>query len=175
MKARLFILTVFTYTAARGDEKNISAEGYLIAGIFTSQAEIDNSSVVKTGETPNGEMIYRALHPGDLKYVDINGDGIIDSRDAAMTHEAVLSEFIHHSSLFCKRWKVTGSSLTLESITGLQIRMMFRAAIQLPLNGAGKNPVRDDLLVENDNSKFKIHNYNGAGNHFKNGARPAKP
>jgi hypothetical protein len=71
----------YTYTAARGDEKNISAEGYLIAGIFTSQGEINHSPAVKTGETPDGGTVYRTLHPGDLKYVDINGDGIIDSQD----------------------------------------------------------------------------------------------
>ncbi len=40
-------------------------------GFFNDQADIDNSPVQKFGETK----------PGDLKYVDQNNDGIIDSND----------------------------------------------------------------------------------------------
>lgn len=42
-------------------------------GIFQSQDEIDNSPTQKLGSTPR---------PGDLKYKDQNGDGIIDEYDA---------------------------------------------------------------------------------------------
>ncbi len=43
--------------------------GYKTAGLFQSQAEI-NASPTQTG-----------AQPGDIKFVDINGDGIIDSKD----------------------------------------------------------------------------------------------
>jgi hypothetical protein len=72
----------YSYTVTRGDEKNISAEGYIIKGIFTSQDEIYNNPAVKTGESPNGGNIYLEQHPGDLKYADINNDFVIDSQDA---------------------------------------------------------------------------------------------
>jgi TonB-linked outer membrane protein, SusC/RagA family/TonB-dependent outer membrane receptor, SusC/RagA subfamily, signature region len=50
-------------------------EGYIAEGLFTSQEEIDNSPVQMLGSTPR---------PGDIKYRDINGDGLIDNNDIAM-------------------------------------------------------------------------------------------
>ena len=44
--------------------------GFVTDGIFQSQAEIDNSSVVQAG-----------ARPGDLRFVDINGDGVINFSD----------------------------------------------------------------------------------------------
>jgi TonB-linked SusC/RagA family outer membrane protein len=45
--------------------------GYISEGFFQSQAEIDNSP----------RQTFGAVKPGDLKYKDINNDGMIDSRD----------------------------------------------------------------------------------------------
>ncbi len=41
--------------------------GFVTDGIFQSQAEIDNSPVVQAG-----------ARPGDLRFVDVNGDGVIN-------------------------------------------------------------------------------------------------
>lgn len=47
--------------------------GYLCEGFFETQAEIDNRDVRQTfGGT---------LRPGDLKYTDVNGDGVVDAND----------------------------------------------------------------------------------------------
>lgn len=48
---------------------------YKTNGIFQSQAQIDSY----VGE--NGELIQPNAKPGDVIYVDTNGDGIIDSQD----------------------------------------------------------------------------------------------
>lgn len=53
-------------------------EGFIAEGLFTSQEEIDNSPVQNLGSTPK---------PGDIKYRDINGDGIIDDFDKTMISE----------------------------------------------------------------------------------------
>lgn len=45
--------------------------GYISEGIFMNQQEIENHAEQRFGE----------VKPGDIKYRDINGDGIIDSRD----------------------------------------------------------------------------------------------
>lgn len=45
--------------------------GYVALGLFKNQEEIDNSPIQKFGE----------YLPGDIKYKDINGDGIVDSDD----------------------------------------------------------------------------------------------
>ncbi len=50
-------------------------EGYIAEGLFTSQEEIDNSPVQNLGSTPM---------PGDIKYRDINGDGMITDEDKTM-------------------------------------------------------------------------------------------
>lgn len=50
-------------------------EGYIAEGLFSSQEEIDNSPTQNLGSTPK---------PGDIKYRDITGDGIIDSNDMTM-------------------------------------------------------------------------------------------
>ena len=52
--------------------------GYIAEGLFRSQEEIDNSPEQKLGSIP---MI------GDIKYRDINGDGIIDDNDQTMISE----------------------------------------------------------------------------------------
>ena len=49
--------------------------GYLSDGIFMSQAEIDNHAVVQDGNENS------TLRPGDIKYIDRDGDGEITFRD----------------------------------------------------------------------------------------------
>lgn len=49
--------------------------GYISEGLFRSQEEIDNSPVQNLGSTPR---------VGDIKYRDVNGDGIIDASDQVM-------------------------------------------------------------------------------------------
>jgi len=48
---------------------------YQSAGIFKSQAEID------AYKNKNGDVLQPNAHPGDLKFLDTNGDGVIDDGD----------------------------------------------------------------------------------------------
>lgn len=48
-----------------------STYGYVAEGLFTSQAEIDNSPT----------QTFSTVRVGDIKYKDINGDGVIDAND----------------------------------------------------------------------------------------------
>lgn len=60
------------YLAATGQPLS-SSFGYLCEGFFQTQEEIDNRGIRQTfGGT---------LRPGDLKYTDVNGDGVVDSND----------------------------------------------------------------------------------------------
>nr|WP_314561540.1 TonB-dependent receptor [uncultured Capnocytophaga sp.] len=52
--------------------------GYIAEGLFKSQEEIDNSPQQNLGSKPM---------PGDIKYRDLNGDGVIDSNDQTMISE----------------------------------------------------------------------------------------
>ena len=53
------------------DHEISQAVGYIAEGLFRDQAEIDNSPV------QGGDVM-----PGDIRYRDLNGDGVIDVRDA---------------------------------------------------------------------------------------------
>lgn len=54
--------------------KDLSQQmGYIAEGLFRDQAEIDNSPV------QGGDVL-----PGDIRYRDINNDGVIDVKDATM-------------------------------------------------------------------------------------------
>lgn len=55
-----------------------STWGYIADGLFQSQEEIDNSPRQELGSTPS---------VGDIKYRDINGDGVINKYDEAMISE----------------------------------------------------------------------------------------
>ena len=51
---------------------------YVSDGIYTSQGEIDNLNF------DQDQQGNKTLRPGDIKYVNINGDGILDWRDAVV-------------------------------------------------------------------------------------------
>lgn len=55
-----------------------STWGYVADGLFQSQEEIDNSPRQELGSTPG---------VGDIKYRDLNGDGVINKYDEAMISE----------------------------------------------------------------------------------------
>ena len=71
--------------------------GYVTDGFYKDQADIDNSPSSTFGE----------VKPGDLKYVDQNGDGIIDDKD-----EVYLGE----------RWGYQGSPFTM----GLNLTLKWK-------------------------------------------------
>jgi len=68
----------YYYQVAKGNASNISKDGFIIAGIFTSQEEVDNS--INISQLPQVPYQPSAVL-GGLKFVDVNGDAIIDDAD----------------------------------------------------------------------------------------------
>jgi len=67
-----------------------STYGLIAEGIFTSQADIDNSPV----------QTFSTVRPGDIKYKDINGDGRIDENDVTkIGNNAVCPEIFYTFNL----------------------------------------------------------------------------
>jgi hypothetical protein len=70
----------YTYSVTKGNETNVpgNALGFVIAGIFTSQEEIDSLPF------QSGAQL------GGLKFIDMNGDGIINNDDRVENGRAYL-------------------------------------------------------------------------------------
>lgn len=60
----------YEYYSASGRPYNYQ-KGYIALGLFNDQEEIDNSPKQTFGD----------YMPGDIKYKDVNGDGMINSDD----------------------------------------------------------------------------------------------
>ncbi len=102
---------------------------YQTDGIFRSQAEID-SHVTKNPET--GEIV--PLQPnalvGDLKFVDTNGDGVINDDDRQMTGSyAPKQTFSLGGSIY---WKNFDFSILLQGVAGNYI---YNGMKQMSMNG----------------------------------------
>lgn len=63
--------------------------GYIAEGLFRDQAEIDNSPQAKTTSMP-----------GDIRYRDVNGDGVIDIEDAVHIGFPTTPRFVYGFSGF---------------------------------------------------------------------------
>ena len=70
--------------------------GYIAEGLFRDQAEIDNSPQAKTTSMP-----------GDIRYRDVNGDGVIDIEDAVHIGFPTTPRFVYGFSGFInyKNWE----------------------------------------------------------------------
>lgn len=58
--------------------------GYKVAGIFQSQSEID----ALNASSPNGYYQSKNTKPGDFKFIDMNGDGLIGQDDNVVLGKA---------------------------------------------------------------------------------------
>jgi TonB-linked SusC/RagA family outer membrane protein len=62
--------------------------GYKTDGLFTSQKEIDDVGYILDGNN------NASIHPGDIKYIDRNGDGVIDWKDSEVIGKGGLPKFM---------------------------------------------------------------------------------
>lgn len=58
--------------------------GYVIDHVAINQADIDKYNAIAQNKTNNPNAVYQnGLLPGDIIFKDLNGDGIVDSKDQA--------------------------------------------------------------------------------------------
>ncbi|MDB5010547.1 MAG: hypothetical protein JWQ06_1336 [Mucilaginibacter sp.] len=60
-----------------------SFRGYVVDHIFQSQAEVDAANAAAKTATGNATALYQlaTTAPGDIKFKDLNGDGVVNSAD----------------------------------------------------------------------------------------------
>lgn len=74
----------YTYQNRTG-KKYQQQFGLIALGYFKDQADIDNSP----------EQTFGTVRPGDIKYLDVNGDGVIDSYDEVAIGHSNIPELIY--------------------------------------------------------------------------------
>jgi len=94
--------------------KEVGAQiGYIALGLFQSQEEIDNSAT----------MPGFAVRPGDLKYLDRNGDGIISyNQDRGYIGKSAYPKFVGGFT-FDAAWKGIDFSFLLQGALGRDVAL----------------------------------------------------
>ncbi|MFB6457159.1 SusC/RagA family TonB-linked outer membrane protein [Chitinophaga sp. Hz27] len=81
---------------------------YHALGLFQSRAEIDNWAVQDGRKNTT-------INPGDIKYADLNHDGIIDQQDVVVKDNAYMP-LLNYSVSFGATWKRLTVDVTLQGI-----------------------------------------------------------
>lgn len=84
--------------------------GYMVDRYFTSQEDVENS--------PKQNVPGHASRPGDLKYVDANGDGVIDERDIVPIGYSVIPEY-QFGAAFGVTYKNFDISILFQGVTNV--------------------------------------------------------
>ncbi len=84
-------------------------------GVFRDQAEIEANTIDYSGVT--GELL-----PGDMKFKDINGDGVIDADDQVRIDDSIVPRFNFGANLSVQ-WKNFDLTMLFQGATGAQWRI----------------------------------------------------
>jgi TonB-linked SusC/RagA family outer membrane protein len=115
------------------------AKGYISLGLFSDYDEIRNSPTQESYYIVNGVESQRYTPmPGDIKYKDVNGDGIIDSNDVVAIGTTRVPNLVYGAGLSAT-WR------------GFDVNVHFQGAGKSSyfING---NAVYPFLSVEQDNT-----------------------
>ena len=83
-----------------------STYGFIAEGLFTSQAEIDASPT----------QTFSTVHPGDIKYKDVNGDNVIDANDMCKIGYSTACPELYYSFHIGAEWKGLGFDAMFQGV-----------------------------------------------------------
>lgn len=92
--------------------------GYNVIGVYQNQQEIDSSPVIKNG---NGTIQSR---PGQLRFEDVNGDGVIDVNDRTVLGSPFPDFTYGMTNTFA--YKNIDFSFTLQGVQGFEVLNLAR-------------------------------------------------
>ena len=95
--------------------------GYKTAGIFQNEAEVN------AYRGKDGSLIIPGAVPGDVKFVDIDGDGKITPKDRAQIGDPNPS--MTYGMTLSAGWKGFDLAMTLTGVTGNQIAKSYRSFV----------------------------------------------
>ncbi|HUW93636.1 MAG TPA: TonB-dependent receptor [Bacteroidales bacterium] len=119
--------------------------GFTDLGLFQSQEDIDNSALIPG----------KAVRPGDIKYMDRNGDGIISyEQDRGYIGKSAYPKFVGGFTFNCE-WKGFDASMLIQGALGRDVALtgvyaslgiMDNTSMTKPFYHGGNSP---RFLVEN--------------------------
>jgi TonB-linked SusC/RagA family outer membrane protein len=117
--------------------------GYKALGLFKTSDDKNGDGVIDSEDGYNITQ-FGAIHPGDVKYADINGDGKIDDNDETVVGYPTTPEITYGLNLNAS-WK------------GFDVTLFFQGAANASLNIQGYQ-----------NVPFRINNTNTSYEYFDN-------
>lgn len=146
--------------------------GYVAVGQFKSQQQIDDWSVNQDGQG------NRTLRPGDIMYKDLNGDGILDSKDTRpIGYGTDFTPLLYGGMSFSLNWK--GLDFRMDFSGGTLYSFYLNDLLSVPYNNQGNllsniyasHWHHEDIYDPNSPwiaGKFPSLTYNdGGGNNYK--------
>lgn len=136
--------------------------GYKAIGFFKDQADIDASTPQALGSTPR---------PGDIKYEDVNKDGIIDQNDKVAIGYSTTAPELYYNLHVGAEWKGLGFYAIFQG-TGRYSAMLNTKSMYKPLVG---NTTISQYYYDNrwtpetaETAKFPALSSSSNANNFQN-------
>ena len=120
--------------------------GYISDGLFQSEEEIANHAIQDNGNNST-------IQPGDIKYVDLNSDGVIDVRDQKVFGNGGKPAFNYSLNLGME-YKRLSVGVLLTGAFGYDIYLGGEAQAALRNNFNGYDYHMDYWTEENQNARF---------------------
>ncbi|MCK3683224.1 SusC/RagA family TonB-linked outer membrane protein [Maribellus sp. YY47] len=124
----------YDYLYYKGNSLN-QAYGLEAIGFFNDQLEINNSPA----------QTFSEVKPGDVKYKDQNGDGLIDNKDIVKMFAPTEPEFNFGLNLYAA-YKGFDLSATFQGVTGVSVNLL-NSPLYKPLIGNG---TISDTFLDNE-------------------------
>lgn len=140
--------------------------GYRVDHVAKDQAEIDALNAKAQQKTGNTSAVYQSgIKPGDFIFKDLNGDGIVDSKDQQVLGSAI-PKFMYGINLGIT-YHNFDVNVVLSGVSGVQIGNDLRSSLEFA--GTGHNASTDILnrwKKAGDNAALPRagQNDNGSGN-----------
>lgn len=99
--------------------------GYKTDGLFQNESDVQNY------KNADGKVILPTAQPGDVRFVDLNGDGVIDDKDKTMIGDP--NPDVTFGLNFNFGYKGFDLSITTNGVLGNQILKTYRGAGDAPL------------------------------------------
>ena len=139
-------VSTYAYQNSKG-QKMYQQYGYVSLGLFESYDEIARSPIQFS------EELHNQLRPGDIKYQDVNGDGIIDAYDKVPIGYSDIPEFTYGFGASLK-WKNVDFSFFFQGTGRVTVMELGETVAPFtdsnPLeNGFHKDIVNNHWTVDN--------------------------